>query len=279
MTGLSYVGEQVRRYDHDRFVTAIFASKHAREHLFALYAFNIEIAKIGEVVTEPLIGRIRLQWWRDTLDRLYAGNRVAHGVAAPLGNAILTCRLERTLFDRLIAAREFDLDGAPPQDLSALEIYAEYTSAPLLELALSITAGSRSDSAEVARLTGKAWALTGLLRAVPFHARQRRCYLPSDLLAAGQVPINRLYDLKSCPELIDIASKIGERARSTLMEARISVKQRSRADRSPLLLLPLALRYLHDLEGVGWDPFLLEQRTKQALPMVSLAVRAALGRY
>jgi len=78
MTMLSYAGEQVRRFDHDRFMTTIFAPPASREHLLALYAFNLEIAKVGEVVSEPLIGKMRLQWWRDALDRLHAGERVAH---------------------------------------------------------------------------------------------------------------------------------------------------------------------------------------------------------
>ena len=173
-TALSYPAEQVKKFDHDRFMTTIFAPAAARENLFALYAFNIEIAKVSEVVTEPLIGRMRLQWWRDTLDRLYAGESVAHQVAHPLGLAIAAAKLDRRQFDRLIDAREFDIDRTPPADFAVLRSYAEGTGAPLLALAMRVTGAGQGMAEDVAGLAGTAWALTGLLRAVPFHARHRR---------------------------------------------------------------------------------------------------------
>src|ERR1700733_8722419 len=119
-------------------MTAIFAPAAAREHLFALYAFNIELAKVREIVSEPLIGQMRLQWWRDTLDRLYAGETIKHEVARPLGEAIAAAAVPRAAFDPLIDAREFDLDMVPPADLTALLAYAEGTAAPVLSIALQV---------------------------------------------------------------------------------------------------------------------------------------------
>ncbi|MDE1903717.1 MAG: squalene/phytoene synthase family protein, partial [Alphaproteobacteria bacterium] len=54
----------VRQHDRDRFATAMFAPEPRRENLFALYAFNYELAKVRESVREPMMGRVRLQWWR-----------------------------------------------------------------------------------------------------------------------------------------------------------------------------------------------------------------------
>ncbi len=212
MSGLSYAADQVRRYDHDRFLTVIFAPAAVREHLFALYAFNLEIAKTREVISEPLIGQMRLQWWRDALDRLYAGETIAHEVARPLAEAIRAGDLERVLFDRLIDAREQDLDDTPPPVLLALEAYADGTATPLLQLALQLLDSRQGMSETVARGVGIAWALTGLLRAVPFHARQRRLYLPADRLAAADVEISRLFDLKVDPGLPRVVREIAERA-------------------------------------------------------------------
>ena len=70
---LSYCGDQIRRYDRDRFLTALFAPADRREDLFALYAFNLEVAKTREVASEAMLGQIRLQWWRDALDEVFAG--------------------------------------------------------------------------------------------------------------------------------------------------------------------------------------------------------------
>ncbi len=278
MTDLSYCAEQVRLYDHDRFMTAIFAPPAVREHLFALYAFNIELAKVREIVSEPLIGQMRLQWWRDTLDRLYAGETVKHEVARPLGAATVAGAVPRAAFDPLIDAREFDLDDDPPANLAALLAYAEGTAAPLLAIALRI-AGGGSDPAEIAGLAGTGWALTGLLRAVPFHARRHRLYLPADMLEAAGVRTSRLFDLKPDPGLAGVVATVGNRARANFAAARTLVRTLPRAGRSPALLIELGLLYLRDLETSGWDPIALEKRPPRRFTAARLALAAALGRY
>ncbi len=71
--GLSPSAAIVRRHDRDRYQTALFAPSDRREALFALYAFNYEVARVRESVTQPMLGRIRLQWWREVVDAAYAG--------------------------------------------------------------------------------------------------------------------------------------------------------------------------------------------------------------
>ena len=278
MTDLSYCAEQVRLYDHDRFMTVIFAPAEAREHLFALYAFNIELAKVREIVSEPLIGQMRLQWWRDTLDRLYAGETIKHEVARPLGEAIVSGKVPRAAFDPLVDAREFDLDTAPPPDMTALLAYAEGTAAPVLGVALQIVGGG-PDAAEVARLAGTAWALTGLLRAVPFHARQHRLYLPADMLADAGVRTGRLFDLKPEPELSSVIRSIGEQARGNFAAARKLMRKLPRAGRSPALLIELGELYLGDLQRSGWDPIALERRPPRRFTAARLALAASFKGY
>lgn len=273
-TTLSYPADQVRRFDHDRFMTAIFAPAAVRGNLLALYAFNIEIAKVGEIVTEPLIGRMRLQWWRDTLDRLYAGETVAHEVARPLGAAIKAAQLDRDHFDRLIDAREFDIDRTPPADFVALKSYAEGTGAPLLALALQITGAGCGAASDIAASVGLAWALIGLLRAVPFHARQHRLYLPQDRLAGHAVRIQGLFDLKPAPGLVDVVREIGLYARELLDAAPRAMESVPKTARSPALIATLARYHLTDLERAGWDPFVLERRKPRPLVIARLGLRA-----
>ena len=184
---LSIAGEQVRRFDRDRFTTALFAPAGRREALFGLYAFNQEVARIPEMVSEPLLGRIRLQWWRDTLDSLFAGGSVAHPVATALAAAVETQRLTRSTFDRLLETRETDLVPEIPADLTDLEAYAEGTASTINALALEILGVEDEAAFHAGRHLGIAWALTGLMRAVPFHAATGRLCLPADLLAAHDV--------------------------------------------------------------------------------------------
>src|SRR5215469_407438 len=95
--GLSPVAALVRQHDHDRFQTALFAPSAQREALFALYAFNYEIARVRETVREPMLGRIRLQWWREVIAAACEGGAERqHEVVVPLTAAIRERGLSRT---------------------------------------------------------------------------------------------------------------------------------------------------------------------------------------
>ena len=109
---LSPTGALARAADYDRYLSALFAPVGRREALFALIAFNHEVARIPEAVSEPMLGRIRLQWWREVVEAVYAGAPARrHEVAVPLADAIRACSLERAPFDRLLDARESDLEA------------------------------------------------------------------------------------------------------------------------------------------------------------------------
>src|SRR5260221_5343506 len=140
-TTLSYCGQQVRRYDHDRFLTALFAPADRRDDLFALYAFNLEIAKIRETVTEQMLGRIRLQWWRETIEGFAAGTVRKHALAEPLADAVRRRDLPTATLLRLIDGREQDVEPDPPADLVALEAYADDTSVTLVALDAAVLGG------------------------------------------------------------------------------------------------------------------------------------------
>jgi NADH dehydrogenase [ubiquinone] 1 alpha subcomplex assembly factor 6 len=254
---LSAVARLVRRYDRDRFLTALFAPAERRDDLFALYAFNHEIARIREVVSEELLGRIRLQWWRENLDAIYGGSAVRrHEVVEPLALAIRGRGLSREHFERLIDARELDLAEEPPASLAALEAYAEATSSRLLFLALEVL-GERGASALAAgRAIGIAYALAGLLRAIPFHARAKRLYLPQDRVAAAGLAVDReLFELRSSPALRRVVAEVAALAQRHLDEARPLAAAVVPPARPALLPAVLARADLARLARAGFDPF------------------------
>ena len=82
----------VRAADKDRFLAALFAPAERRRHLFALYAFNGEIARVRELAREALPGEIRLQWWRDVLGGEARGEVSANPIAAALLDTVSDLR-------------------------------------------------------------------------------------------------------------------------------------------------------------------------------------------
>jgi phytoene synthase len=253
----AYCLSQVREFDRGRYLAALFAPAATRADLLALYAFNLEVARIRESIREPMMGLIRLQWWRDCLGEIHAGSAVRrHQVAQPLTQAIRARGLPRAPFDRLIEGREADLDEAPPADLPALRRYAEATGGELSELALRICAADPAPATLAgARDLGAAWALIGLVRAVPFHARARRVYLPQALLDEAGVRLGDLLELRPGPALAGVAARVCGEARALLAQARQTLPRPPRAALPALLPALLARRHLAALRAAGHDPF------------------------
>lgn len=185
-----YCAELVRQADHDRFLAALFAPAGHRDALNALYAFNIEIARVRDVAREALPGEIRLQWWCEVLDGERREEASANPVAAALLTTIERYRLAVVKLQDLIAARRFDLYDDPMAGIADLEDYAAKTSSALIALAAQILGVDAQAAAEPA---GIVYGITGLLRTFPLHAARRQLYVPADLLERHQVPAHEIF--------------------------------------------------------------------------------------
>jgi NADH dehydrogenase [ubiquinone] 1 alpha subcomplex assembly factor 6 len=248
--------ELVRRHDHDRFLVSLFMPAERRDAVWALLAFNLEIARVREAVSQPIIGQIRLQWWRDAIDEIYTGKPPRrHEIVQPLAAAIEAHRLTRTHFDTLIDGREFDLGDEPPADLASLERYLEQTSSRLIDLQLEILGVEAPAAFEAARAVGIAWGLVGLARALPFHGAHGRIYLPADLMAAAGVDRENLLAGKPSQALATVVGQLTGRAAGHLAEAKRLRANISNAAIPALLLARLARFHLRRLTRVDCNPF------------------------
>jgi NADH dehydrogenase [ubiquinone] 1 alpha subcomplex assembly factor 6 len=276
----SSLADLVRRHDRDRFQTALFAPEPNRQALFALYGFNYEIARVREIVREPMLGQIRLQWWREVIATAFDGEAPRrHEIVLPLSAAIRDFSLSRECFDRLIDTRERDLDPEPPSTLAVLEAYAEGTSAALVVLALEVLGVRNAAALKAGGEVGTGYALAGLIRAMPFHTAGQRCYIPTEIEA--EVGLNREdYDAgRATPAL---RAAVGEIAAAALRHLRAARADRGAIPRTAIpALLPaiIATRFLRRLERVGYDPFDRRLAVPDTLQSWRLAAAALFGRY
>jgi phytoene synthase len=278
--GVSGPAAVVRRHDRDRYQTALFAPSDRREALFALYAFNYEVARVREVVTQPMLGRIRLQWWREVIAAVYAGAPARrHEVVQPLAAAIVALSLSRGLFDRIIDMRERDLDDAPPADLAALVDYAEGTSSALLHLALEALGTAEPGTVAAAREIGIAYALAGLLRSMPFHAAAGRCHIPRDVAVRAGLDPAAYARRRDTPALRRAASELAEAAAAHLASGRRGIGRIPRRGLAALLPAVIADRYLLRLKRAGFNPVAPELARPDPLQSWRLAASALRNRF
>jgi phytoene synthase len=278
---LSQAGRDVHRHDADRFLTVLMAPADRREDLFALYAFNSDVARISEVTSESLLARIRVQWWRDVIAAIHERGAApaGHPVAEALGRAITRHALSRDLFDALLDARDWDAEGQTMADLDTLDAYVEGTGGHLARLAAQILGADTAAAQEAAGLVGRAYALTGLLRATPFLAAQGRLYLPQSVLdEAGASAETVLGGGPSTPALAAAVGRLATAARSALAEARARRAAVPRAAVAAFLPAVVADGYLGRLRVLGHDVF----HPRMALPKhrpLALLLAAWRGRF
>lgn len=276
---LSACGRLVRRYDHDRYLTCLFAKGAAREAMFAIFAFNLEVAKTREMVSQPVLGQIRLQWWRESIDEIYQGTPRRHEVVLPLAEAVARHGLSRPHFDRVLDAREADLTDEPPATLAALESYAEATAAPLLHLGLEALGVRAEPAFDAARDIGIAWALVGIARAIPFHARQKRILLPAELIAAAGVDRGDLLELRPHDGLSRAVLALSQTAWVHLNAARARRADVPAEALPALLSATLVESHLKVLAKAGQNPFDPKVQAGHPLRPTKLVMKASLGRY
>jgi 15-cis-phytoene synthase len=157
----------VEKGDPDRFLAAMTGGAEARARLFPLYAFNLEIARAPWVASEPMIGQMRLQFWRDTLDEIAQGAPArAHEVAAPLAEVVRAAGLPVDLLDAIVVARWADLERAPFAGAGALAAYLAATAGNLMWASVQSLGGDVALESP-ARAVGLAAGLAGWLMAAP----------------------------------------------------------------------------------------------------------------
>ena len=246
----------VRMADKDRFVAALFAPAEHRGALYALYAFNIEIARVREIIREPLAGEIRLQWWSDAIAGRAAGDAAANPVAAALLAAMARYRLPGELLTGLIAARRFDLYNDPMRELADFNDYASATSSAVIELSARILETDEVPAlGRLALHAGLGYAIAGLLQAFPIHAGRGQLYLPLEVLERHGVELKEFAAKQATPGLRAAFAEMGRQARAHLAQAARLAEGMPEAVLPALLPVALARPLLDRMEREDYDPF------------------------
>jgi phytoene synthase len=247
-----YCHDLVRVADKDRYLSSLFAPDRLRPRLLALYAFNVEIARIRETVSEAMLGEIRLKWWLDAIECLYAGTQTGHPVIAALAPAIAEAGLPKHAFVNMIEARRFDLYDDPMPDLGALEAYLGETSSMLIQLAAMTLAKNDAQAlADVSGLAGVAMGIVGLLRSLPLSRARGQCFIPKDMLGRHGLSPAHLLAARNPEALATVLAELRAHATKRLAEAR--TKSASISAETFPAYLPASLTgfYLARLERLG----------------------------
>jgi phytoene synthase len=276
---IAYCIDEVRRHDHGRYLAAATAKADARAALFALYALNLEIAKAGEVTSEALLGEVRIEWWREAVAELFEGMPRQHMVLQALAEALARKPLDRAQFEALIEARIVDLHTGIYPTMAALVHYAEESAGRLAMLALEMLGRTDGGLRDAAWDIGTAWALVGLMRAIPYHGERRRLYLPLDRLKAqGRTPED-VFNRRFGPEIGIVVAEVLAVAKQRIEAARLRCPRPPRWALPVLLQAPLAEAQAHRLAKQVHDPWRDAVSLGHIKPPLLIGWHHLLGRF
>ncbi|MBM3504117.1 MAG: hypothetical protein FJX65_09605 [Alphaproteobacteria bacterium] len=266
--------QQLRTDDYDRYLCTVLAPPSQRAGLAALYALNLDVAKIREQVHEPMLGQIRLQWWREAVDELKAGRPRSQPALRVLAQTGAAATLDIGVLQKLLDAREQDFRPEALATLSDLVTYAADTGGALQRLALGLLGESEPEVTTAGEAVGTAWALIGLVRAVPFHVASGRPVLAQDLVLRAGLAVS------------DIApgSAALSRAVAEVMAVATPMLRQGRMVRAPRQALPvmmlgrLARQYARAIERAGYDPFAPQLALSPLRRQWSVVLGAMMGR-
>jgi 15-cis-phytoene synthase len=247
----------VRTRDFARYASTLFVPADQRRALFALYAFNTEISRVREQVTQPLAGEVRMQWWTDMLTGAGHGGVEGNPVAAELLLTIRNFHLPVEPLTRLIEEHQFDLYNDPMPSMAALEGYINDTAAALFMLGAAIAARPSPEIEHLARHAGLAQGFSQVIANLPLDASRRQLFVPLQVLQQHGSGIEEVFAGKQTPRVRAAIDQVLDDARThldTAFELLAGVPPEVRP-----IFLPLALvrRDLVRMSRADADPFVL----------------------
>jgi phytoene synthase len=253
-----FCAELVRTHDFSRYASTLFVPAGQRRALLALYAFNVEISRVREQVSQPLPGEMRLQWWTDMLAGAGHGGIEGNPVAAELQLAIQNWHLPVERLSRLIDEHQFDLYNDPMPTMAALESYINDTSSALFSLGAGI-AGGQSDRIEhLARHAGLAQGMAQVMAALPRDASRRQLFVPLQVLQQHGSGMEEVFAGKQTPKLRAVLDQLIGESRGHLKTAFALLGSVPPEVRPVFLPLALVVRDLTRMSRADSDPFVLQ---------------------
>jgi phytoene synthase len=250
-----FCADLVRTHDFVRYVSTLFVPAVERRALLAIYAFNAEISRVRDQVSQPLPGEIRLQWWTDALNGAGHGEVDGNPVAAELMQAVRDFRLPVEPLSRLIDEHQFDLYNDPMPSMAALEGYVTDTASALFSLAARIMSRPSEAIEHLARHAGLAHGIAQVMAALPHDAARKQLFVPLQLLESHGSGMEEVFSGKQTPAARAAIDQLIGEARGhveTSLELLAGVPPQVRP-----VFLPLALirRDLKRMSRADADPF------------------------
>ncbi|RDB17848.1 NADH dehydrogenase (ubiquinone) complex I, assembly factor 6 [Hypsizygus marmoreus] len=257
-----YCRDLVRKYDYEGFLVSQFYPGDLRGGYFALKAFSVELAMVQDHVSNQMIGKMRMQFWRDAVKGIGEGKPPRHPIALALHEYSQRSNIPAYHLKRIVDARDHELHTPTHLTTDSLTAHAESTSSTMFYLLLSLLSLPSSALSHAASHLGAAQTFVTLLRGLPFHAKSGRMIIPAEITAKHGVSQEDVFRHGPRAQGIeDAVFEFATLANDHLLTARDMLNQERMGGKVPTRAMPVFLAgipiasFLGRLEKANFDVF------------------------
>jgi phytoene synthase len=252
MTPEAYCQEKAAKSGSSFYYAFLFLPPERRSAITALYAFCREVDDVVDESTDPSLAARTLAWWREEIDRLYAG-QPTHPVTRALAPHVVPFSITRERLLEIIEGMEMDLHQTRYLDFKGLARYCHHVAGVVGILSSNIFGATDPASEAYAEKMGLAVQLINIIRDVGEDARMGRIYLPVDELQRFNVPASDLLNGRSSPAFIELMKFQAERAKAVYADALASLPPVDRrAQRTGLIMGAIYRAVLDEIERANF---------------------------
>lgn len=179
MTPDEYCQQKASQSGSSFYYSFLFLPPERRRAITALYAFCREVDDAVDVPIDPGVARATLNWWRNEVAQLYAGN-AQHPVTKALVPAIGPFNIQQLQLGEIMDGMEMDLDHNRYPDFDSLRLYCHRVAGIVGLLSAGIFGYRNPETLAYAEKLGLAFQLTNIVRDIGEDARRNRIYIPAD---------------------------------------------------------------------------------------------------
>lgn len=267
MTPAEYCQDKAARSGSSFYYSFLFLPKERREAITALYAFCREVDDIADECQDRDIALVKLEWWRQELQRTFAGVPT-HPVSQALLPAIRHYDLALEQLAEIIDGMEMDLQLVRYADFKSLQLYCYRVASVVGQLAAAIFGYTDRGTLKYAHDLGIAFQLTNIIRDVGEDARRNRIYLPQDELAQFGVSESDILAGRSSDAFRALMAQQASRAQHYYQQAMQELPQADRRSQRPGLVM--AAIYQAVLHEITHDDFPVLQQRVSLTPLRKL---------
>lgn len=236
--------QDLRAADADLYLTLLVAPSGVRQRLLPLFALWAQIHRSAQQASEPMIGEIRLAWWREHLPNALSGESRGHPILQAVTQQPSAFAPILPDIDSVLDAYVEALYAPSVQDLPALQGQLNKTHGKFLRLAVQLAGQADAVAVETAQAVAAAWGASRLYQRLPEIVATEQ---GADLLA-GESP--------NVPARLSALESFVSQQRQLARQNAVHVSVRAAA---PLRLLQLAKPHwqaeshaLQRLVSMGW---------------------------